>query len=275
MTARWGRGDRPACRWRRAFRARPVPDDTGAFEKDALMQKICPVAPQCVVAPNIMIIALAGQKGGVGKSTTAICLAAEGLRRGLRVLLVDADPQGTSRTWAEVAAEGGHESPTVVAMGATMHKPGQLPAIAASYDLTVVDCPPRLGDVQRSALMVADVAILPCGPSAADAWALASAVEVVNEAKALRDGLRACILITRKQGRTSVAKSARAVLETSGLVVLSTELASRVAYQEAIAAGCGVTKFCPKDAAAHEIRNLLDEVTRFSHGQEEGRSFAS
>ncbi|MFI5296804.1 MAG: ParA family partition ATPase [Polyangiales bacterium] len=221
-----------------------------------------------------MIIALAGQKGGVGKSTTAICLASEALRRGYRVLLVDADPQGTSRTWADVAAESGHAAPTVVAMGAAMHRPGQLSAIAEGYDVVVIDCPPRLGDVQRSALMIADVAVLPCGPSAADAWALSSALEVVREVQTVRDGLRAALLITRKQGRTALAKGARAVLETSGLPVLAAELSFRVAYQEAIASGRGVTQHAPRDPAAQEVRNLLDEVTRFSHGQEEGRSFA-
>src|SRR6185436_416864 len=137
--------------------------------------------------------------------------------------------------------------PTVVAMGATMHRQGQLPEMAAAYDLTIIDCPPRHGDIQRSALMVADVAVLPCGPSAVDAWALAATLEVVKEAKVLRDDLRTCVLITRKQGRTALGKGARSVLETSGLGVLRAELGYRIAYQEAMAAGQGVTTYCPRD----------------------------
>jgi chromosome partitioning protein len=221
-----------------------------------------------------MIIALTGQKGGVGKSTTAICLAAATMQRGLRVLLVDADPQGTVRTWGDVAGESGRTTPTVVAMGAAMHRQGQLPAMAAGYDLTIIDCPPRHGDIQRAALMVADLAVLPCGPTAADAWALAATLEVIKEATTLRDQLRCCVLITRRQGRTVLGKSARAVLEASGLPVLDTALSYRVAYQEAIAAGQGVTTYARKDPAAREIEDLFDELKRFHHGKEACSDFA-
>jgi chromosome partitioning protein len=222
-----------------------------------------------------MIVALTGQKGGVGKSTTAICLAVAALERGQRVLLVDADPQGTTRTWGEVASERGLAAPAVVAMGATMHRPGQLRDVAAAYDLTFIDCPPRHGEVQRAALMVADVAVLPCGPSAADAWALAAALDVVNEARAMREDLEACLLITRKQGRTALGKGARAALEASGLPVLSTEIGHRVAFQEAIAAGHGITTYAPRDAGTTEIFNLLDELEKLFHGKKASGRFAA
>jgi chromosome partitioning protein len=159
-------------------------------------------------------------------------------------------------------------------VGAAMHRSGQLAQLAAAYDITIIDCPPRHGDIQRSALMVADLAILPCGPSAADAWALTAAVEVLDEARALRPDLGAVVLITRKQGRTALGKSARKVLETSGLPVLSTELAHRIAYQEAIAAGRGVTAFAPNDRAAQEVKSLFDELQGIFNGKEDSWSVA-
>ena len=222
-----------------------------------------------------MIVAFAGQKGGVGKSTTAVCLAVAALERGSRVLLVDADPQGTVRTWGEVAAERKRPAPTVVAMGASMHKKGQLTELAASYDVTFIDCPPRHGEVQRSAMMVADLVVLPCGASAADAWALATSLDVVREARALRDELIACVLITRKQGRTALGKAARKVLESTGLPVLDTELGSRIAYQEALASGQGITSYAARDSGAREIFDLLDELGRVFHGQEASGCFVA
>jgi chromosome partitioning protein len=213
-----------------------------------------------------MIVTLMGQKGGVGKSTAAICLAMAAFERGASTLLVDADPQGTLRTWSEVAAENGQPAPTVIAMGPSMHRPGQLDVVAKNYDWTFIDCPPRHGDVQRSALMITDLAILPCGPSASDVWALSTSLELVESAKTVREALQACIVISRRQPRTSLGKDARAVLEKSGLSVLQSELIYRVAYQEALAAGTGVTSR-RRDAAACEVLQLFEEVEKLVYAE--------
>jgi chromosome partitioning protein len=222
-----------------------------------------------------MIVTFTGQKGGAGKSTSAVCLGVAALERGQRVLLVDADPQGTVRTWGEVATERGRAVPTVVAMGAAMHKPGQLKDVAAGYDLTIIDCPPRHGEIQRSALMIADVAVLPCGPSAADAWALTASLDVVNEAKTVRDELQACVLVTRKQSRTALGKGARKVLESCGLPVLESEIGYRIAFQEAMALGMGITTYAPRDVGTKETFNLLDELERLFHGQKASGRFVA
>ncbi|MDP3219128.1 MAG: ParA family protein, partial [Deltaproteobacteria bacterium] len=150
------------------------------------------------------ILAFAGQKGGAGKTTSAIATACEWQARGRRVLLVDTDPQGSARTWADVAGELGTTIPTVVAMGSGLHRPGQLPALAAQYDVTVVDCPPRLDDVQRAVLMVAHVVVIPCGPSTLDTWAIADSLDLVRKAQQLRPELLARVCITRKQPGTVV-----------------------------------------------------------------------
>lgn len=215
-----------------------------------------------------MIVALTGQKGGVGKSTTAIALASEAVVRGLSVALVDADPQRTAATWHDVAHAAGRKTPQLKyppKEPATLHK--RLPALAREFELVVVDCPPRHDDVQRSALMVTDLAILPCGPSGADAWALSGSIEIVKLARKIRPQLRAAVLITRKQRRTASGKAARDVLVSGGLQVLATELTYRVAYQEAVTGGYAVTDFDRGDAAL-EVRRLLDEVLSFAPANE-------
>jgi chromosome partitioning protein len=215
-----------------------------------------------------MIVALVGQKGGSGKSTLATCIAAELMTRKRRVLLVDCDPQQTAVTWHDVAAEAGRASPTVTAMTGTLHRENQLPAMAKAFDDVVIDTPPRLGEVQRSALMAADVAVLPCGPSGPDAWALAESIRTVREALEYRPELRVCICINKKRARTSLSKGARDVLVATGLHVLSTEIGFRQAFQDAITAGAGVTAYAPRDAAALELRALVDEIQTFATGED-------
>lgn len=209
-----------------------------------------------------MIVAFVGQKGGSGKSTLAICVAAELAAQKRSVLLVDADPQATATTWHNVASEKGHANaaPTVVAMTGSLHKPEQIPKLAAAYDDIVIDTPPRLAEVQRSALMVSHMAILPCGPSAPDAWALAESIRTVNEALTYRPDLKAAIVINKKRTGTAAAKGAREALAAAGLPVLGTEIGLRQAFQEALAAGLGVCSYAPRDAASDELRALVAEV---------------
>lgn len=206
-----------------------------------------------------MIIASVSVKGGAGKSTLATNLAAEYMRRGRSVLLVDADPQGTSRVWAEVAMENGHKPPTVVAMGRDMHKPGQLDQIAANYDITIIDCPGREGAVVRSALVIADVVLIPCGASPADAWALQQSLEIIDEARTIRPNLIARVVITRRRA-TAIGKNARNDLAAVGVPLMPVELAERVAYQQAMGEGRGVTNMSGQPDATREIRDLTTAI---------------
>jgi chromosome partitioning protein len=207
-----------------------------------------------------MVIVTAGQKGGVGKSCSAICIGAEALERGVRVLMVDADPQGTVRTWHGLAQEREHPLPTVVLMGATMHKANELPKMAQDFELTIVDCPPRHSEIQRSALLVADIVVLPCGGSSSDAWALLASLKLIEEAHQRRPALRASILLNRIKSYTALGRGARDVLASTGWPVLASELHDRIAYQESIGEGLGVTRYAPRSEAADEVRALVDEL---------------
>lgn len=208
-----------------------------------------------------MIIALAGQKGGTGKSTIAVHLAAEWVRQGRSVLLVDADPQASALSWAETAAEAGVEAPHTIAMGDNLRK--VLPKVAEPFEWTVIDCPGRKASKrQLGALMVSDLALLPCGPSTFDTWALSETLELVENVQEVREDLHAAIVVNRKT-RSIEGQTARGVLAESGIPVLETEIAQRVAFSEALAAGKGVSVYAGGKAAGVEIRRLANEVEDF------------
>lgn len=205
-----------------------------------------------------MIITLAGQKGGTGKSTLAINLAVEWMRRGKRVLLVDADPQGTALTWSNVAAESGVKAPTVIAMGDNLRQ--ALPDLAAAADVTLIDTAGRQSKRLVGALMLADLALLPCRPYPSDVWALAESVETVRNVQELRPELLAAIVINGMEARTALGRSARESVAASGLPVLGTDVCQRIAFAEACAVGKGVTTYAPKTPAARELKALIDEI---------------
>ena len=205
-----------------------------------------------------MIIAIAGQKGGSGKSTLAIHLAAEWCAAGNRVLLVDADPQGTSLTWSEVADEQGHAAPDTVAVGNNLKK--VVPELARGYDVTVVDCPGRMRSKrQLGAMLCADLVLLPCGPSTPDVWALAESVELFTEVQDLRPELAGLVVLNRL-GNTGESRAVAEALSALTIPLAQHRLGQRVAFSEALASGLGVTVDQPSSVAAGELRNIAREI---------------
>jgi chromosome partitioning protein len=214
-------------------------------------------------------IAMVGQKGGTGKTTTGVSIACELHARGGRVLVVDADPQRSASTWLAIGARTGYDVPTFIHMGSEMHRTGQLDALASGYDTVVIDCPSRIDDrvgaTMRSALMYTGLrgglALLPCGPAAVDVWALADTLDAVAAAHTVVPKLRAGVVLTRiSAARTVLGAGARKSLRECHVPVLWTELRHRIAYQEAPASGMGVGEYQPDSPAASEVRELVDEL---------------
>lgn len=208
----------------------------------------------------VVIIAMGGQKGGTGKSTTAVNLAVELGRRNHRVVLVDADPQGTTTTWRDAAIEAGHPVPELVRVLGADKLVEQLPDLAGQYDYVLVDLPSELGGVQRAALVVADALLMPCGASAAEMWALTESTDLMKQAREHNPDLRAFILQTRVQRGTTAGKALREDLKAWGIRVLYQQLVNRVAYRDAMALGLGVTTMKGAPEASAEFVSLVDEL---------------
>jgi chromosome partitioning protein len=156
-----------------------------------------------------MIVALLNQKGGVGKTTLATHIAGELAMRGQHVVLLDADPQGSSLDWTQRRSQQGLPRlfSAVGLARETLHQ--EAPELARRADHVVIDGPPRIAALARSALLAAERVLIPVQPSPYDLWASAEMVALIREAQVFRPALRAAFVINRRVSTTVIGREAR------------------------------------------------------------------
>ncbi|WP_375666343.1 ParA family partition ATPase [Bartonella sp. TT121SHDZB] len=204
-----------------------------------------------------MIIGLLNQKGGVGKTTLSVNLAASFARTGARVLLIDVDPQGSALDWAAVR----EDAPLFSVIGlprATVHK--EITQIGHGYDHIIIDGPPRVTDLARSALMASDLVLIPVLPSPYDIWAADGIVKLIDEARVYKENLKSAFVINRKIINTAIGRDVNEALGIYPVHVLSSSVAQRVIFAEAAAQGKAVYEVDKQGPAAAEIEAVAAEI---------------
>lgn len=204
-----------------------------------------------------MIIGVLNQKGGVGKTTVATNLAAVCAKAGNRVLLVDADPQGSSMAWS-AAREGDPLFPVISMAKPTLHK--DLPELASDYDVVIIDGAPRVNDLGRAAILASDIVLIPVQPSPYDVWASADTVQLIREAQQYKENLKAVFVINRRIVNTAIGRDVVSALEQFGFPVLEAAFSQRVIYAESAMQGLSVIETDAKSEAAVEVAQLAAEL---------------
>ena len=207
-----------------------------------------------------MIYAVVNTKGGVGKSTTAVHLATMLARLG-KALLIDGDPQASAASWAAWRRDNSGYSPspttTCLAGKAILTEGKQL---AAGFDNVLVDAGGRDSIGLRSALLLAQKAIIPIGASNLDAAALTDLMTIVELARDYNGELDVRVLLTRVDPRTKDAAEMMNFLAEQNLVVLPTHVSERVAFRRAIGEGAIVQELGRDQAAIAEIEAFFKEI---------------
>lgn len=209
------------------------------------------------------IIAVVNQKGGCGKTTITMQLAGAIGRRGQRVLVVDADSQGSATRWA-ASAQDGEKFPATVAglaaAGARLHR--EVEKYVDIYDIILIDCPPGMDSlIPQSALLIADLALVPVIRSPLDLWSSSGIAQLIEHARVVNEDLQVLLVLNQWQANRILAKDSAEVVKTFGMPVANHYVADREVYRQCSMYGQTVHEMGPRAiAAVREIEALLSEI---------------
>lgn len=206
------------------------------------------------------IIGVIQVKGGAGRSTVATNLAVN-LSMKYSTTLVDCDlPQGTAASWWTVRQEVRPDEGLQLATAANHN---ELVKVVESLDsqIIIIDCPPRIAEITRAALILSDLCLIPLGASAVEMWATDDLLQTIQEAKQVKPDVDARIAWNRFRAHTRSAQELAEDSKDIPLKQLKTRLGYRVAYSEALARGLAASEWTDK-VAQWESRELAKEVGR-------------
>lgn len=204
------------------------------------------------------IIAVINQKGGTGKTTLALNLAAGLARRGA-THLVDADPQRSITQW--VGMGGGSSGLPAVAQLAG-NPTAVLNRLARSHRYVVVDCPPMAqGDAVAAIMRMAHLALIPVLPSPIDLWASVDMAVAVNQARQHNPDLRACLVLNQLESRNALSRDMREAVAEFDVPVLTASMQRRAAYRSAAVEGMSVYGLGKRgETAVADIETIIEEI---------------
>ncbi len=208
--------------------------------------------------PSAMIIVVANSKGGVGKSTLSVHLAAWLHEQGYSVILADCDTQHSSSEWIAEAVPSIHS----VRLGNPDQILDTLPALAQEADSVVADGPGSNTETSRALLLRGDLAIVPCKASMLEVRALAQATTVLRQAQDIRKGKPDAVIVLSMVGKhyrlTKDMYDTAAALE---LPLAKTAVTLKQIYADAPGQGAVVWGMGSRAReAAAEIRQLFQEI---------------
>jgi chromosome partitioning protein len=195
------------------------------------------------------IIAIQSQKGGTGKTTTALNLAVAAERAGHPAVVIDLDPQASAAGWKDTRPG---ETPVVVSVAPARLAQALQAAQEGGADLVLIDTAPHAESAALAAAKAADLVLIPCRPGILDLRAIGTTADLVKIA-----GKPAFVVLNAMPpGATRLIADARAAVAVHGLDVAPVAMQQRAAFGHALTAGQTAQEFEPLGKAAEEIGQL-------------------
>jgi chromosome partitioning protein len=209
------------------------------------------------------VVVIAGRKGGIGKSTIAGNLAAEFAALGRSVAALDADPQHSLAAWAEQGEGMLSKCVEKVNRGTAAELREKMLAAQKTADIVLVDTPPGMQDIAYQAMLLADLVLLPCGPSPLDLFPMKEALALALKARAERRSKKPRIRLVPSKvlKNTNLGRDLSSSLEELGKKVLP-GIGQRIVVAESVMSGLTVREYAPGSVAHAEFEQLAKAVDK-------------
>jgi chromosome partitioning protein len=209
------------------------------------------------------IVTVAQQKGGSGKTTLATHLAVASafgdgvLGSGLKVAVMDCDPQGSLGEWFEAREQALGEEATHLHFATASGWGARREArkLARDYDLVIIDTPPKADLDARPAIDAADLVIVPVQPSPVDVWSTASTLELAAKEKSMP-----LLVLNRVPARAALTDEMAAAVAEYGARLAETRIGNRTAFASSLKSGRTALETERTGKAAAEARALAAEL---------------
>jgi chromosome partitioning protein len=210
-----------------------------------------------------MVLTVGHTKGGVGKSTLALNIAIERTRAGRETLLIDGDPRQASVSKAiGIRGEAGAQPAiTCIMLEEVRSLRQQVGMLRSKFQDIVIDVGGKDSSALRAALMVTDALLLPIAPESVEVWAIDDMVELIDEARSLRDVRVLAVLNRAKSAGRDNEETLAVVREYPGLELLPGAMGSRAVFSNAFGRGLSVAEFRPGNPKARaEVACLMQAL---------------
>jgi chromosome partitioning protein len=209
-----------------------------------------------------MIITIAQQKGGAGKTTLAAHLAIAWADAGKSVAIIDIDPQASLASWFAMREKRVEAGAPISGKGSLHHLAvagwriaGKAAELARNHDVVLIDSPPHADTEARFAISAADLVLIPVQPSPMDVWASEATLTIAKGEKT-----PALVVFNRVPARANLTDLMVSAITDLGASPAKARIGNRVALAASMASGLGVTEAEPRSLAAKEVNALALEI---------------